>query len=131
MSEEIQCQNIVESLRNGIPPQKGVGQYSVGNENLIDGVRKRHLSGIESRGIIRFISGSWGTGKTHFFRELREVGFEEGLLVSNVELDVNNAALDKFEKVLQQVPILAVDLKPSDGIWVAGIDVRFDPAVHR
>lgn len=94
---------VVESLRRGIPPQRGVALYSVGNEKLIEGIKKRHLPGIGGRGIIRFISGSWGAGKTHFFRVLREVAFENDCLVSNVELDVNNAALNKFQRVFYAI----------------------------
>ena len=36
--------NIVNVLRMGIPPQKGVEQYSVGNEKLIEGIKKFHLN---------------------------------------------------------------------------------------
>jgi len=32
--------------------------YSVGNEKLIEGIKRFHLSGIGDRGIIRFVSGS-------------------------------------------------------------------------
>lgn len=94
---------VVEALRKGIPPQRGVNLYSVGNEKLIDGIQKFHLSGLADRGIIRFISGSWGSGKTHFFRLLREVAFDNNCLVSNVELNVNDAALNKFERVLYSI----------------------------
>ena len=94
---------VVESLRKGIPPQRGVDLYSVGNEKLIEGIKKYHLSSIRDRGIIRFLSGSWGAGKTHFFRLLREVAFQHDCLVSNVELDLNSAALNKFEKVFYAI----------------------------
>jgi hypothetical protein len=99
MDTRIVATQIVESLRKGIPPQRGADLYSVGHEKLIDGIKKYHLSGIGDRGIIRFLSGSWGAGKTHFFRLLREVAFQHDCLVSNVELDLNSAALNKFEKV--------------------------------
>lgn len=94
---------IIESLRKGIPPHDGVAHYSVGNEGLIDGIKRFHLSGIGDRGIIRFISGHWGTGKTHLFRLLREVAFHEGCLVSSVELNVDAAALNKFERVFYAI----------------------------
>ena len=94
---------VSESLRKGIPPQRGVDLYSVGNEKLIEGIKKFHLSGIGERGIIRFISGSWGAGKTHFFRLLREVAFQNNCLVSNVQLNVDDAALNKFERVFYAI----------------------------
>jgi hypothetical protein len=91
--------SIIESLRKGTPPQRGTAIYSVGYENLIEGIKKHHLKGIQDRGIIRFISGSWGAGKTHFFRLLRDITFKEQSLVSNVELSVNDAPLNKFERI--------------------------------
>jgi BREX system ATP-binding protein BrxC/D len=103
MDQQLIATQVVESLRKGIPPQHGVDLYSVGNEKLIEGIKRFHLSGISDRGIIRFISGSWGAGKTHFFRQLREVAFQNDCLVSNVELDVNSAALNKFQTVFSAI----------------------------
>ncbi len=94
---------VSESLRKGIPPQRGVDLYSVGNEKLIEGIKQRHIHGIGERGIIRFISGSWGAGKTHFFRLLREIAFQNNCLVSNVQLNVDDAALNKFERVFYAI----------------------------
>lgn len=103
MDQKKVATQVVESLRKGIPPQRGVELYSVGNEKLMEGVRKFHLNGIADRGIIRFVSGSWGAGKTHFFRQLREAAFQGDCLVSNVELDNNSAALNKFQSVFAAI----------------------------
>lgn len=94
---------IIESLRNGIPPQRGVDRYSVGNERLIDGIRKYHLSQIGDVGKIRFISGSWGSGKTHFFRIIRDLAFKKKCIVSNVELTIDSAPFSKFEQVFYSI----------------------------
>lgn len=101
--EKHMATQIVESLRKGIPPMRGVDKYSVGNEKLIEGIKKYHLNGIKERGIIRFLSGSWGSGKTHFFRLLREVAFQNECLVSNVQLNADDAALNKFERVFYSI----------------------------
>jgi hypothetical protein len=103
MDKKIIATQVVESLRKGIPPQRGVDLYSVGNKKLMEGVEKFHLNGITDRGIIRFVSGSWGAGKTHFFRQLREAAFQGDCLVSNVELDVSSAALNKFQSVFAAI----------------------------
>ena len=94
---------IIESLRRGLPPLRGTRHYAVGHEKLLSGIRKRHLEGIADKGIFRFVSGSWGAGKTHFFRLMREEAFETNCLVSVVELNVNEAPLNKFEKVFFQI----------------------------
>ncbi len=103
MNERTLAVQIVESLRKGIPPHRGVELYSVGNEKLMNGVRKQHLNGIRDCGLIRFVSGSWGAGKTHLFRQLREAAFEAGCLVSTVELDTTSAALNKFQTVFASI----------------------------
>ena len=94
---------VIESLRQGLPPQQGTRHYAVGHATLLQGIRKFHLDGIGHKGIIRFVSGSWGAGKTHFFRLMREEAFEADCLVSAVELNVNEAPLSKFEKVFYSI----------------------------
>ena len=119
MSDRAISVQVVESLRKGIPPQRGVNRYSVGNEKLIEGISKYHLSGIKDRGIIRFISGSWGAGKTHLFRQLREMAFQSNCLVSNVELDTTSTALNKFEQVfyaiIRQITSMSSDENQDSG----------------
>lgn len=41
---EINKNQIIESLRRGTPPERGVDLYSVGHEKLIEGIKKFHLS---------------------------------------------------------------------------------------
>jgi hypothetical protein len=100
MNAQASASQVIEALRKGLPPQRGTSLYAVGHERLMQGVKQFHLGGIADKGIIRFISGSWGAGKTHFFRLMRELAFEEGCLVSNVELSIDEAPLNKFERVL-------------------------------
>ncbi|MEA5476733.1 BREX system ATP-binding domain-containing protein [Pseudanabaena galeata UHCC 0370] len=100
---EISNNQIIESLRRGIPPERGVYLYSVGHEKLIEGIKRHHLSRISNRGIIRFISGSWGAGKTHFFRLLREISFQNECLVSTVGLNADDAALNRFERIFYSI----------------------------
>lgn len=99
MTSTSSANQIIESLRRGLPPLRGTRHYAVGHDSLIQGIRRFHLNGIDHKGIIRFVSGSWGAGKTHFFRLMREEAFEADCLVSAVELNVNEAPLNKFERV--------------------------------
>ena len=100
MNTQTIANQVIEALRKGLPPQRGTNLYAVGHEKLIQGIKQFHLDGIADKGIIRFLSGSWGAGKTHFFRLMRELAFDNGCLVSNVELNVDEAPLNKFERVL-------------------------------
>src|SRR5437588_4931020 len=94
---------IVESLRAGIPPKRYVSSYSTGNEQFLQNVRKRHLESPSTSGKIRFVSGSWGAGKTHFLRLLREQAFDARYLVSTVELNVDSTPFNKFEQVFYDI----------------------------
>src|SRR6266511_2040072 len=94
---------IVEKLRNGIPPRRYVSLYSVGEDEFLDGVRRRHLESASGAGRIRFISGSWGAGKTHFLRLLREKAFAANYLVATVELSRDETPFNKFEEVFYRI----------------------------
>lgn len=94
---------VIEKLRMGTPPERGAELYSVGYGALVEGVERHHLSALEGFGKIRFVCGSYGSGKTHFFRLLREAAFRNGSFISNVELGANEAPLNKFEKVFYAI----------------------------
>lgn len=103
MTDRSLALDIIESLHKGVPPQRGVELYSTGNEKLLEGIKQEHLGTIDAFGKIRFVSGSWGAGKTHFFRLVREAALQSDCLISNVELNVNDAALNRFEKVFYSI----------------------------
>ena len=84
MPDQAQAIDIIENLGKGTPPQRGVRTYSVGHELLLRGVRERHLESPSRTGKMRFVSGSWGSGKTHFLRELAEEAYDANYLVSSV-----------------------------------------------
>ena len=97
------AEDIIESLRNAIPPKRFVSAYSSGHEDFLKSVRRRHLESPSTRGRIRFISGSWGAGKTHFLRLLREEAFESRYLVSTVDLNAPETPFNKFEEVFYAI----------------------------
>lgn len=100
--DQAAAEQIIESLRRGVPPRRGVSHYATGTE-FVEKVRDRHLSKEINAGKIRFVGGSWGAGKTHFFRLLREYAFEQNLLVSNVELTSEQTPFNKFERVFFEI----------------------------
>jgi hypothetical protein len=98
-----EAESIVESLRSGVPPQRFVSLYSAGGEDFLGAIRERHLHALGDRGRIRFVSGSWGSGKTHFLRRLREEAFEANFLVSSIQLSAQQAPLSHFERVIYEI----------------------------
>src|SRR4051794_16332696 len=96
------AEEMIESLRRGSPPRRHVSWYAAGTD-FVKAVRKRHLDNGISSGKIRFINGSWGAGKTHIFRLLREESFDANLLVSTVELSAEQTPFNKFERVFYDI----------------------------
>ena len=100
--DQVLAESVIESLRRGVPPRRGASLYATGTD-FVEKVRDRHLSKEISAGKIRFVGGSWGAGKTHFFRLLREHAFEQNLLVSTVELSSQQTPFNKFERVFFEI----------------------------
>jgi len=94
---------VIESLRKGIPPKRYASCYTSGTEDFLEKVRKFHLESASTRGRLRFVSGSWGAGKTHFLRLLREEAFDANYLVSTVELNADSTPFNKFEQVFYDI----------------------------
>ena len=98
-----EAEEVIESLRKGIPPKRYTSHYTSGTEDFLAKVRKFHLETTSTAGRLRFVSGSWGAGKTHFLRLLREEAFDARYLVSTVELNVDSTPFNKFEQVFYDI----------------------------
>ena len=95
---------IIDRLRYGRPPQYGVREYSAGNKEFLEQIEKRHIRRIKGgHGKIRFISGSWGRGKTHFLSLIREMAFDSNYLVSFVRLNASETPFNRFEEVFCRI----------------------------
>jgi hypothetical protein len=81
------AQEIVESLRFGIPPDGCVRELTVGREHEISYLLN-HLSGT-SRSLL--VKANWGAGKTHLLRLLQEEALARGYITSFVTADANAA----------------------------------------
>ena len=101
---------MIEKLRSGLPADRFVSRYSTGNERFLNNVRKRHLDSGISTGKIRFVSGSWGAGKSHFLRLMAEQAFDSNYLVSNIEVRNEEVPFNRFERVF--FGIVRVSLYP-------------------
>lgn len=97
------AEEVVNSLRMGIPPRRFASTYSAGWADFLANVRRRHLSRPGSAGKMRFVSGSWGSGKTHMLRLLAEEAFAANYLVTTVTLSKDEAPFNKFELVFSRI----------------------------
>ena len=99
---QIEAEEIINSLRQGIPPRRNVSSFASGVD-FAGAVSKRHFENGVGSGKIRWVCGNWGSGKTHFLRLLAEEAFANNLLVSNVQLSADQTPFNKFEKVFFEI----------------------------
>ena len=99
-----EARDVIQQLRRGVPPRaQFVELISSGGDEFFEKVRRRCLEPENVSGDIRFVVGSWGSGKTHFFRRLKHAAFDEGYLVSNVELSAQETPFNRFERVVYSI----------------------------
>lgn len=98
------AKRIIKSLRNGTPPEKEVGLFSVGRQPLLEYFESK-LSEIRDFGLadVKFISADFGHGKTHFLDLVRLKALDLGFVVSKVELHSTEVPFDRLEMVIRRL----------------------------
>ena len=94
---------IIEELRKGSVPVDYVPFFTVGRENwltLIEDDLDKYIA--EGGAKVRFLSGDYGDGKTHFMSVIRHTALQKGFAVSFVVL-TREVPIHKFEAVYQAI----------------------------
>jgi len=94
---------IIEELRKGSVPTDYVPFFTVGRENwltLIEDDLDNYIA--EGGAKVRFLSGDYGDGKTHFMSVIRHLALQKGFAVSFVVL-TREVPIHKFEAVYQAI----------------------------
>ena len=101
--EPFQARSIIEQLRKGSVPIDNVALFTVGRQNWLTFIEDdlEHYIG-QGGSKVRFISGDYGDGKTHFMSVIRHLAMEKGFAVSFVVL-TREVPIHKFETVYQTI----------------------------
>lgn len=96
------CRKVIEALRLGIVPDSEVRHFTFGRDReikqLTDWLNERnHNDGV------RFIVGSYGSGKTHLLNCLRAHAIRQGYAVASIEIDSQETTFAKPKRVYRQV----------------------------
>lgn len=102
--DSIKAEEIIAALRKGVPPEKGAEHYSVGRDELLS-YFDQTFEALKNKGIsdIKFISGDWGRGKSHFLDLLRDIALAHNFVVSKVELKSGEVSFDQLPLVIQRM----------------------------
>jgi hypothetical protein len=98
-----QARAIIEELRKGSVPTEYVPFFTVGRDQWLTFIEDDLEHYIAEGGAkVRFISGDYGDGKTHFMSVIRNVALQKGFAVSFVVL-TPETPIHKFELVYQAI----------------------------
>ena len=103
------AQKVIESLRNGIPPEQFIEQFTVGRKEKITELRTL-LSYSERNMRIQplpktafLLSANYGTGKTHLLKLIRKFALEQKYAVSFISLDGQECRFNRMDHVLSWI----------------------------
>ncbi|MCW5202450.1 DUF2791 family P-loop domain-containing protein [Desulfobulbus sp. US4] len=98
-----QARSIIEELRKGSVPADYVPFFTVGRDNWLTFIEDDLANYIAEGGAkVRFLSGDYGDGKTHFMSIIRHLALHNGFGVSFVVL-TRETPIHKFEAVYQAI----------------------------
>ncbi len=98
-----QARSIIEELRKGSVPVEYVPIFTVGRQKWLSYIEDDLENYIAEGGAkVRFISGDYGDGKTHFMSVIRHLAMDKGFAVSFVVL-TRDVPIHKFETVYQSI----------------------------
>ena len=101
--KSFEARSIIEELRKGSVPIEYVPVFTVGRKNWLTFIEDDLENYIGQGGSkVRFISGDYGDGKTHFMSVIRHLAMEKGFAVSFVVL-TRDVPIHKFETVYQSI----------------------------
>lgn len=98
-----QARSIIEALRKGSVPVEFVPLFTVGRTNWLTFIEDDLENYIAEGGSkVRFISGDYGDGKTHFMSVIHHMALAKGFAISFVVL-TREVPVHKFETVYQNI----------------------------
>lgn len=77
---------IIQSLRAGVVPRKGLHHIQVGRSNEVSALLKDISRVTDEGSFIRFIIGEYGSGKTFFLNLIRSVAMEQKCVTVHADL---------------------------------------------
>ncbi len=96
------AKHIINTLKNGVIPNISLEQLCTGREQEIEEF-KRCLDDVsEGNGVVKFLSGEYGSGKSFMLKLLGQLAVRNGFLVANIVIN-KGFTLNNFENFYYNV----------------------------
>jgi hypothetical protein len=99
----LQAEQIIESLRMGVPPIGFTLLFTVGRTVELEDLRST-LTGKTAAGSGRFLNANYGSGKSHLLKVIREMALDIGYAVSFITMDATGGVRgNRMDQILEAV----------------------------
>lgn len=99
--DQTEAERVIESLRDGIPPEGKVFALTVGRHNEINRLKQILVNGGPQALLIK---ANYGCGKTHLLKFIKEYALNIGYVTSLVTIDSkSNARFNRMDQIFGQV----------------------------
>jgi len=99
--EKITAERVIESLRNGIPPEERISEVTVGRKDEINRL-KQILD--DNQSIPLMLNANIGCGKSHLLKFIKQEALNKGYVTSLITLDsTSNVRFNRIDQILGQV----------------------------
>lgn len=116
---------IVDALRRGTVPQRGLGELAVGLDRFTKAIDEELSSVERGSAVFKAVRGEYGSGKTFFARWLQETALRRGWACSEVQISEGETPLHRIETVYRRLTErMATEQSPS-GALRAVVDAWF------
>jgi hypothetical protein len=116
---------IIEALRIGAVPQRGLELFAVGIERFDETLREELAFVAAGQGKFKAVRGEYGTGKTFFAHWLCHLAREMGFATATVQISETETPLHKMETVYRRALESLQTSEWSDGAFRSLIDAWF------
>lgn len=137
IQSKFEAQKIIDSLRQGTVPKQYAMELMVGREFWLDAIAEDIDYVSQGASKIRFISASYGGGKSHFLSVVESIAIQKRFLVANIELHSREAPLDRFEIIFTKIMrslTCGEDLNVIEKVlnnWLSSAKIYDRPSINR
>jgi hypothetical protein len=116
---------IVEALRRGTVPRRGLELFAVGLDRLTRAIDEELEAAAADRGAFKAVRGEYGSGKTFFVRWVQHRARSQGFATAEVQISESDTPLYRMETIYRHAIESLQTQEWEDGAFRALIDRWF------
>ncbi len=116
---------IIDALRRGTVPQRGLDTFAVGMEKFQEAIDQELESARTGGGVFKAIRGEYGSGKTFFARWLQERAKRLSFATAEVQISETETPLHRLETVYRRLMERLATTDSDSGAFRSVIDGWF------